>query len=70
MKRFKRIFSIIAASILIVCFAMPLDVLAATPGTTTTIDATYRCYKGSDVGTAGTAPIGDSHYYWHCATRS
>ena len=65
MKRFKRVFSIIAASILIVCFALPLDALAATPGTTTTIDATYRCYKGSNTGTAGTAPIGDKNYYWH-----
>ena len=70
MKHTRRITAIMMVMILLVsCFA-PLSVSAATEGTNTTIDATYRCYKGSDTGISGTAPIGDSRYYWHCATRS
>ena len=65
MKHTRRITAIMMVMILLVsCFA-PLSVSAATEGTNTTIDATYRCYKGSNTGTSGTAPIGDSHYYWH-----
>ncbi len=52
-------------ALLLVISSIASVTYAATPGTTTTIDATYRCYKGSNTGTAGTAPIGDSHYYWH-----
>ena len=65
MKRLKRAAAAFLALMLVISSLANATVTAATPGTTTTIDATYRCYKGSNTGTSGTAPIGDSHYYWH-----
>ncbi len=64
MKFFKRI-AVVLFAVLLTMANLPMTANAATEGTTTTIDKTYRCVKNSDTGIAGTAPIGDSRYYWH-----
>ena len=65
MNKFKRITAMFMVILTLFSSLSMMTVNAATEGTKTTIDASYRCYKGSDVGTSGTAPIGNKNYYWH-----
>lgn len=65
MKMTKRITALFMVMLIVFSSFAALTVNAATEGTNTTIDATYRCYKGSNTGTSGTAPIGNKNYYWH-----
>ena len=65
MNKFKRITAMFMVILTLFSGLSMMTVNAATEGTKTTIDASYRCYKGSDVGTSGTAPIGNKNYYWH-----
>jgi len=65
MNKFNRITAMFMVILTLFSSLSMMTVNAATEGTKTTIDASYRCYKGSDVGTSGTAPIGNKNYYWH-----
>lgn len=65
MKRIKRISALLMALLLVFSSMAAIPVSAATEGTNTTIDAAYRCVKGSNTGISGTAPLGDNRFYWH-----
>jgi len=65
MNRFKRIAAMFMVVLTLFSSFATMTVSAATEGKDTTLDTSYRCTKNSNTGIAGTAPIGDSRYYWH-----